>query len=94
MDRTIPTEDERLRERILAELTVLGFTGLRVGVHHGIVHLAGEVPSMSIRQIVANLARQTPGVRGVANRINAPGAPHPDRTINLMNGEENDQVPQ
>lgn len=89
--------DEELRERILAKLAscrTLARIRLRVGVLYGIVHLAGEVPSLDLRRAAADLAGKVPGVRGVANRIAAPGAPRPDRPINLKNnGEENDQVP-
>jgi hyperosmotically inducible periplasmic protein len=90
----IKTTDELLRELLLANLAASrtrSFSGVRVGVLHGIVHLAGDVPSLEIRQAVADLVRQVPGVRGVANRIAAPGAPRPDRTINLENGEEYDE---
>jgi len=89
------TTDERLRELIMTHLaasTTLSFNGVRVGVLHGIVHLAGKLPSLEVRRAADDLARQVPGVRGVVNRIDAPGAPRPDRMINLKNGEEDDKV--
>lgn len=62
---------------------------LRVGVLNGIVHLAGQAPSMEIWSLVEHLAAGIPGVRGVVNRIEAPGAPSPARTINLdLDNEE------
>lgn len=56
---------------------------LRVGVVNGIAHLAGVVSSIEIRTAAADLAGDVPGVRGVVNRIEAPGAPSPGRSINL-----------
>jgi osmotically-inducible protein OsmY len=93
----VKTTDELLRELLLANLAASrtwSFIGVRVGVLHGIVHLAGDVPSLEVRRAAADLARQVPGVRGVVNRIDAPGAPRPNRTINLNMGEENDKVPE
>jgi len=56
---------------------------LRVGVVNGIAHLAGVVSSIEIRSAAADLASDVQGVRGVVNRIEAPGAPSPGRSINL-----------
>lgn len=56
---------------------------LRVGVLNGIVHLAGSVDSLQKRARAEELVRDVQGVRGVANRIEAPGAPSPAREINL-----------
>ncbi len=56
---------------------------LRVGVLSGVVHLAGVVDSLAKRSAAEELAKRTPGVRGVVNRIEAPGAPSPAREINL-----------
>lgn len=78
--------DARLRAAILASLACdsrLANADLRVGVLNGIAHLAGEVASLAERAAVEELARQEPGVRGVVNRIAAPGAPNPGREINL-----------
>ncbi|MFH2039845.1 MAG: BON domain-containing protein [Chloroflexota bacterium] len=57
---------------------------LRVGVVNGIAHLAGVVSSIEIRSAAADLASDVQGVRGVVNRIEAPGAPSPGRSINLI----------
>jgi hypothetical protein len=56
---------------------------VRVGVLNGIAHLAGTVDSLAERTAVEDLVRGILGVRGVVNRIEAPGAPNPARTINL-----------
>lgn len=82
----IHDSDENLREVILAVFAAdsrTAFTGLRVGVLNGIAHLAGEVDSMANRDAAEQLAKQVGGIRGVVNRIEAPGAPSPSRTINL-----------
>lgn len=78
--------DGKMRLAILAALAADDRTAsasLRVGVLNGIAHLAGVVDSLDIRSAAEELARQTPGLRGVANRIEAPGAPSPAREINL-----------
>lgn len=78
--------DERLRAAILAvlatEVQTVG-TDLRVGVLNGIVHLAGSVDSLEKRTRVEELVHGVHGVRGVVNRIDAPGGPSPAREINL-----------
>lgn len=81
---TIP--DDSLRAAILAVLAAdrrTASAGLRVGVLNGIAHLAGAVDSLAGRTAAEKLARQVPGVLGVANRIEAPGAPSPARKIDL-----------
>ena len=81
-----PTLDENLYITILARFAIemsAEFSNLRVGVLNGVVHLAGLVSSIETRSRIAKLARSVPGVRGVVNRIEAPGAPPPARTINL-----------
>jgi osmotically-inducible protein OsmY len=83
-DRVVP--DETLRAEIMAALVVDSRTAhaeLRVGVLHGIVHLAGAADSLAERAAAEALAAQAPGVRGVVNRIAAPGAPSPTRKIDL-----------
>jgi len=78
--------DESLRAAILALFDTEERTasaGLRVGVLNGIAHLAGEVSSSEARIAAAKLAEGVPGVRGVVNRIEAPGAPSPARAIHL-----------
>jgi osmotically-inducible protein OsmY len=81
-----PTPDESLHKTILARFTAderTASASLRVGVLNGIVHLAGAVNSLEARIAAAELAGSVPGVRGVVNRIAAPGAPRPARTIHL-----------
>jgi osmotically-inducible protein OsmY len=83
-NQSIP--DESLRAAVLASLAADSRTAdaaLRVGVLNGIVHLAGVVDSLPERAAAEELAMQAPGVRGVVNRIEAPGAPSPAREINL-----------
>ena len=81
-----PTSDGNLRKTILASFAAddrIAFANLRIGVMNGIVHLAGMVASIEARIVAADLANNVPGVRGVVNRIEAPGAPSPGRTIHL-----------
>lgn len=86
MQQNVQCSDENLREIILTIFAAdnrCSSTGLRVGVLNGIVHLAGKVDSMEKREAAEELAKQVCGVRGVVNRIEAPGSPSPSRTINL-----------
>jgi len=78
--------DEILRTRILHDFALdhrIQSDDLRVGVLNCIVHLAGKVDNLLIRNELEKLAKQVPGVRGVVNRIEAPGSPSPGRKINL-----------
>lgn len=78
--------DEKLRAAILSRFAAddrIAYANLRVGVLNGLVHLAGVVNSTETRVIAAKLAEEIEGVRGVVNRIDAPGAPSPSRTIRL-----------
>ena len=80
------TMDARLRAAVIAAIsTDQGpvLPGLKVGVLNGIVHLAGEVTSLDLWHTIERIAAETPGVRGVVNRITAPGAPPPSRKIDL-----------
>jgi len=82
--------DESLRAAILALFAAEARTAsadLRVGVLNGIAHLVGEVSSLEVRIAAAKLAEEVPGVRGVVNRIEAPGAPSPSRRIDLIKKE-------
>lgn len=84
--KTTTNPDEALREAILAALagdSCIKAEHLRVGVSNAIAHLAGKVDSLDSRDRVENLVKQVPGVRGVVNRIECPGAPSPARTVNL-----------
>lgn len=83
----VQTQDEKLRAEILAKFATddrTAYASLRVGVLNGIAHLAGVVSSIETRIRAAELAEDVPGIRGVVNRIEAPGAPPPSRTIHLM----------
>lgn len=78
--------DENLREVILTVFATDSRTAaadLRVGVLNGIAHLAGAVDSMAKRDTAEELVKQVLGIRGVVNRIEAPGAPSPSRAVNL-----------
>jgi hypothetical protein len=78
--------DESLRAAILAALAADERTAnaeLRVGVLNGVAHLAGTANSLLGRAAAEELAGGIPGVRGVVNRIETPGAPSPAREINL-----------
>ena len=78
--------DASLREQILAIFAAderVAHAGLRVGVLNGIAHLAGSVESLDVRSTAEDLAGSAIGVRGIANRIDAPGAPSPSRIIQL-----------
>ena len=81
-----PTSDHILRATILSKFATqrhVAFADLRVGVSNGVAHLAGTVLSIEIYLAAAELAASVPGVRGVVNRIEAPGAPSPARTVSL-----------
>jgi len=81
-----PAVDEHLRAAILQALALDPRTlalDLRVGVLSGFAHLAGKVPSLELRALTERIVSSVPGVRGVANRIEAPGAPSPARSVNL-----------
>jgi len=78
--------DERLRAAVLQAFEADGQIAplnLRVGVLNGIAHLAGCAPSTDVWAAAGQVAASIPGVRGVVNRIAAPGAPSPARTVNL-----------
>jgi hypothetical protein len=87
--------DESLRAEILdlfAADTRTTSADLRVGVLNGIAHLAGTVPSLEVRDAAEELAKSVYRVRGVVNRIEAPGAPSPARTVNLNLQNEGQQM--
>ncbi len=78
--------DKQIRDEVCHRLYQNEHTapyGFRVGVLNAIVHLAGEAPSLDIWELVDKIVAQVPGVRGVVNRIAAPGGPEPARTIHL-----------
>jgi len=87
------SSDANLRAAILAAFAAdhhIASANLRVGVLNSIAHLAGAVDSLVKRAAAEELARQISGVRGIVNRIEAPGAPNPARTVNLCLQEEHD----
>lgn len=89
----IPT-DESLREAVRQALAAepgLAARSLRVGVLKAVVHLAGEAPSEALWRLAGSVAAAVPGVRGVVNRIHAPGVPMPSRVVDLS-GEEGGRV--
>ena len=94
MQESLPSSDKNLRAAILTAFGAnehIASAGLRVGVLNGIVHLAGSVDTLEKRAAAEELVSKSPGVRGVVNRIEAPGAPSPARTIhlNLIDNQSN-----
>lgn len=80
------TPDERLRLAVVEALACNESTSdmnLRVGVLNAVAHLAGFAPTILVWELAGELAASVPGVRGVVNRIEAPGGPSPSRTVNL-----------
>lgn len=79
------SRDEKIRKEILlvfSKRLEKGIT-LRVGVLNGFVHLTGTVDSNDTRSMAEEIVAKIKGVRGVVNRIEAPGSPHPARIIHL-----------
>lgn len=88
--------DESLRAAILAKLAVDERTAsveLHVGVLNGIAHLAGRVDTLVERAAAEEIVQRVDGVRGVVNRIEAPGAPSPARTVNLDLSDQKYPIP-
>lgn len=86
MQNLASISDEDLRTAVLAALAADERTAaaeLRLGVLNGIVHLAGAVDTLAKRLAAEQVALSVEGGRGVVNRIEAPGAPNPARTIHL-----------
>jgi len=85
-------KDKELRQVVLDLLARDPRTAhleLRVGVLNGIVHLAGKAFSLESWNLVQKLAADLPETRGVVNRIQAPGAPSPARSIDVtISGSE------
>jgi len=91
---TIP--DETLRALVLEALASnrdAAALDLRVGVLNAVVHLGGEAPSAGLRDQAEAIAAAIAGVRGVVNRIEAPGAPSPARTIHIPLAEQEREEP-
>ena len=90
MCQPLPPSDEDLRAAILTAFVAdaqTALTDLRVGVLNGVAHLAGLVSSLDIREKAEELCKTVSGLRGVVNRIEAPGAPSPARRIDLIEKE-------
>lgn len=88
--KPVQTADEKLRAAILSRFAAderTSYANLRVGVLNGIAHLAGAATSLEIRSTAEELAKDVGGLRGVVNRIEAPGAPSPARRIDLIQKE-------
>ena len=86
-----PATDELLRLSVLQALAQDEQTaalGLRVGVLNAVAHLGGAAPSHKQWLLAETIAASVPGVRGVVNRIEAPDAPSPVRTIDIRMGEK------
>ena len=88
------SSDDSIRAAILVALKNDVRTAkaeLRVGVLYGVAHLAGSVEDLATRSAVEELTWCIEGVRGVANRIEAPGAPSSAReiTLDLINHKQN-----
>lgn len=80
------TKDMKLRLAVMEKLAGDPRTGqanIRVGVLNGIVHLAGEAPTVETWCLAEILAEEVEGVRAVVNRIETAGAPSPARAIHL-----------
>ena len=78
--------DERLRAEVLQALSRdadMAPLNLRVGVLNAVVHLCGSAPGLALWERAGRVAGEIPGVRGVVNRVWAPEAPLPTRTIHI-----------
>ena len=90
-------DDQTLRDLVLGTLDAeqrFSQLEIRVGVKNRIIHLAGSVPTLELRDEIEVYVSKTSGIRGVVNRIRAPGAPSPGRTIDLepaLNYQEGDR---
>ncbi len=91
MCQPLPPSDEELRAAILTAFATdihSAFANLRVGVLNGVAHLAGTAASLKIREKAEELSKNVGGLRGVVNRIEAPGAPSPARRIDINKENE------
>ncbi len=79
--------DDGLRNSVLQALVADERTAaldLRVGVLNAVVHLGAGAPLSELRSRAEAVCDGVAGVRGVVNRIQAPGAPSPARTIHVQ----------
>lgn len=78
--------DQELRQQVYQAIAAneqLRQCNLRVGVVSGFVHLGGKLSSLELYVYAEELVKNLAGVKGVINRIEAPGAPSPSRVIHL-----------
>ena len=90
MCQLLPPSDEDLRTAILTAFATdarIASADLRVGVLNGVAHLAGTAASLEIREKAEELCKTMGRLRGIVNRIEAPGAPSPARRIDLIEKE-------
>jgi BON domain len=61
--------DEDLTELVSTALAAKGFSRITVLTEHGLINLRGEAPDSATRYQAEDIAKRTPGVRGVVNDI-------------------------
>jgi hypothetical protein len=61
--------DEALTDLVHTALLAKGFTTVTVLTEHGLINLRGEAPDGARRYQAEDIAKRTPGVRGVVNDI-------------------------
>ncbi len=61
--------DEQLTDLVSSELAAKGFTSVYVLNEHGLINLRGEARDSATRYQAEDIAKRTPGVRGVVNDI-------------------------
>jgi hypothetical protein len=61
--------DEQLTDLVSAGLAAKGFSSITVLTEHGLINLVGEAPDLASRYQAEDIAKRTPGVRGVVNDI-------------------------
>jgi hypothetical protein len=61
--------DERLTDLVSAALAAKGFNDIDVLTEHGLINLRGEATDSASRYQAEDIAKRTPGVRGVVNDI-------------------------
>lgn len=86
MNSEINPSDQELRQQVYQAIAAndqLRQCELRVGVANGFVHLGGKLSSPELYGYAEELVKNLAGVKGVINRIEAPGAPSPSRVIHL-----------
>ncbi len=61
--------DEQLTDQVMAGLAAKGFGSIKVLTEHGLIELRGEASDSASRYQAEDIAKRTPGVRGVVNGI-------------------------